>query len=239
MDLRHHRGRWWTLGWPPERWLEVLLVLLVVFIFVGRPLVAEFPQSDLAVELVLTLVLASGVAATTHRGGLTIALIAAVTIVVGWLAWGTQNLALREAHNVVALLYCGALAGYVLGEVFRSSDVRRHQIEGALAAYLLIGLAWSFAYNFVYLLRPDSFAFANALVADDPASAGRFLYFSFVTLTTIGYGDITPTTATTEMMAVLQALVGQLFPAILLARLVSMELHHRLLREQRAASRND
>jgi len=238
MDERQRHG-WRTLGLPPERWLEVLLVLLVAFIFVGRPLVAEFPRSDLVVELVLTLVLASGVAATTHRGGLPIALVAAVTIAVGWIAWGTQSLVVREAHNAVALLYCGALAAYVLAEVFRASEVRRHQIEGAIAVYLLIGLGWSFAYNFVYLLRPDSFSFANPLVADDPASAGRFLYFSFVTLTTIGYGDITPTIATTEMMAVLQALVGQLFPAILLARLVSMELHHRILREQRAAGRHD
>lgn len=239
MDARRHRAGWWTLGWAPERWLEVLLGLLVVFIFAGRPLVAEYPQADLAVELILTLVLASGVAATTHRGGLPIAIVAAVTIAVGWAAWGTRNLALREAHNVVALIYCGALAGYVLSEVFRATEVRRHQIEGALAAYLLIGLAWSFAYNFVYLLRPDSFSFANPLLAQDAESAGRFLYFSFVTLTTIGYGDITPTIATTEMMSVLEALVGQLFPAILLARLVSMELHHRLMREQRAAARQE
>jgi hypothetical protein len=236
MEVLRHRGRWFTLGWAPERWLEMLLGLLVLFIFVGRPLVDEYPRSDLIVELVLTLVLASGVAATTHRGGLPIATVALVTIAAGWAAWGTQNMVLREAHNAVALVYCAALAGYVLSEVFRASEVRRHQIEGAIAAYLLIGLAWSFAYNFVYLLRPDSFSFASALVTDD-TSAGRFLYFSFVTLTTIGYGDITPTIATTEMMSVLEALVGQLFPAILLARLVSMELHHRLLREQRAARR--
>jgi hypothetical protein len=55
----------------------------------------------------------------------------------------------------------------------------------------------------------------------------------------MGYGDITPTIATTEMMAVLEALVGQLFPSILLARLVSMELHHRLLRQQHVQTRRD
>ena len=85
------------------------------------------------------------------------------------------------------------------------------------------------------MIRPDSFTFGNAMLQQDPDSQGRFLYFSFVTLTTIGYGDITPTIATSEMLSVLEALVGQLFPAILLARLVSMELHHRILREQRAA----
>lgn len=239
MDGPHHRTRpWWTLGLPPERWLEILLGLLVFFVFVGRPVVAEFPQADFTVEIMLTLVLASGVAATTHRGGATIALLAALTIAVGWIAWGTRLDVVRGAHNAVAILYCLALAGYVLAEVFRATEVRRHQIEGAIAAYLLLGVAWSFAYNLAYLFRHDSFAFANPMVANDQQSEGRFLYFSFVTLTTIGYGDITPTTATTEMMSVLEALVGQLFPSILLARLVSMELHHRLLREQRTAHRD-
>lgn len=235
MEQRRQRSSRWKAEWSPERWLEVLLAMLVLFVFVGRPIVAEVPQADLAVEIILTLVLASGVAATTHRGGLAIAFLAAVTIACGWVAWGTRSAAIRELHNSVAMLYCLVLAGYVLAGVFRATEVRRHQIEGAIAAYLLLGVAWSFAYNLVFMIRPDSFTFGNAMLQQDPDSQGRFLYFSFVTLTTIGYGDITPTIATSEMLSVLEALVGQLFPAILLARLVSMELHHRILREQRAA----
>lgn len=237
MEQRRKPASRWSADWPPERWLEVLLAMLVLFVFVGRPIVAEYPQADLALEIILTLVLASGVAATTHRGGLTIVFVAAITIAVGWVAWGTRSGTVREVHNAVAMLYCVALAGYVLSEVFRATEVKRHQIEGAIAAYLLLGVAWSFAYNLVYMVRPDSFSFGNAMLQNDPEIQGRFLYFSFVTLTTVGYGDITPTIATSEMLSVLEALVGQLFPAILLARLVSMELHHRLLREQRAATR--
>ncbi len=239
MEQRRKRSSKWRPEWSPERWLEVLLAMLVLFVFVGRPIVAEYPQADLALEIILTLVLASGVAATTHRGGLTIAFVAAITIAVGWVAWGTRSSGVRDVHNAVAMIYCLALAGYVLAEVFRASEVKRHQIEGAIAAYLLLGVAWSFAYNLVYMIRPDSFTFGNAMLQDDPETQGRFLYFSFTTLTTVGYGDITPTIATSEMLSVLEALVGQLFPAILLARLVSMELHHRLLREQRAAQHRD
>ena len=239
MEQRRKRTSRWAAEWTPERWLEVLLAMLVLFVFVGRPIVAEYPQADLALEIILTLVLASGVAATTHRGGLTIAVVAAITIAVGWVAWGTRSSGVREIHNAVAMLYCLALAAYVLSEIFRATEVRRHQIEGAIAAYLLLGVAWSFAYNLVFMIRPESFTFGNAMLQSDPETQGRFLYFSFVTLTTIGYGDIMPTIATTEMLSVLEALVGQLFPAILLARLVSMELHHRLLREQRAALHRD
>jgi hypothetical protein len=229
---RRHRS-WWRLGLPPERWLEILLALLVLFVFVGRPLVAEFPRADFAIELVFSLVLASGAAATTRATwSIGIAVIALVTIVVGWLAWGTESVLLRELRALVAVVYCATLATAVLAQVFRSSEVRRNQIEGAIAAYLLIGLTFAFAYSFVFLLRADAFTFAAPILAGDRSAAGRLFYFSFVTLTTMGYGDITPTISTTEMMATLEALVGQLFPAILLARLVSMELHQRALREQ-------
>src|SRR5262249_45103616 len=151
MDATRRQGRhWWTLGLPPERWLEILLGLLVAFIFIGRPVVAEFPRADLVLEVIFSLVLASGVAAPTRSGSSwPIALIAVTTIVIGWAAWATWNLALRQLHNLVAVVYCLTLAGYVLGEVFRATEVRRHQIEGAIAAYLLLGLAWAFAYCLV------------------------------------------------------------------------------------------
>lgn len=219
-----------------DRWLEVLLGLLVLFVFAGRPLLDAVPAADPIIEVVFSLVLASGVAATTGgAASLAIGVLAATAIAAGWAAWGTHYLVLREIRAVVSLAYCSTLAAVVLAQVFRPGEVRRHHIEGAVAAYLLIGLAWTFAYNLVFLLRPDSFSFSSGIAAHDSDVVGRFLYFSFVTLTTIGYGDITPTTSTTEMMAVLEALVGQLFPAVLLARLVSMELHHRLQREAHRA----
>jgi hypothetical protein len=237
MDGTRRRSRsWWRLGVAPERWLEILLALLALFIFVGRPLVAEFPRADFAIEIVFSLVLASGAAATTRpRWSLAIAVIAVITAAVGWIAWGTQSEPLRGVRSLVAVLYCATLAAAVLAEVFRANEVRRHQIEGAIAAYLLIALTFAFAYVFVFQLRPDAFTFAAPLLHGDPVTGGRLLYFSFVTLTTMGYGDVTPTMSTTEMMAALEALVGQLFPAILLARLVSLELHQRLVREQRRA----
>jgi hypothetical protein len=63
----------------------------------------------------------------------------------------------------------------------------------------------------------------------------RLIYFSFVTLTTVGYGDMAPIHPLTRSLATLEALVGQLYPAILIARLVSLELHARLDREKRAS----
>jgi voltage-gated potassium channel Kch len=102
-----------------------------------------------------------------------------------------------------------------------------------VAVYLLLGLGWAFAYRLVAIARPDAFAFpAGTAVALDEEHTWRLVYFSFVTLTTVGYGDITAAHPVARSLVVCEALVGQLFPAILLARLVSMEIYHRQSRNK-------
>jgi voltage-gated potassium channel Kch len=111
----------------------------------------------------------------------------------------------------------------VLTQVFRQGPITFHRIQGAIAAYLLLGLAWANAYDLIELARPGALRF--------PEGGGptpiRLVYFSFVTLTTVGYGDITPIHPAARSLAIAEALVGQLFPAILIGRLVSMEIASR------------
>jgi hypothetical protein len=98
-----------------------------------------------------------------------------------------------------------------------------HRVQGAVAAYLLLGLAWSFAYELAMLGSADAVHFADA-TGFPAAQVPRLVYFSFVTLTTLGYGDIVPVSPAARSLAVTEALIGQLFPAILIARLVSLEI---------------
>jgi hypothetical protein len=87
-----------------------------------------------------------------------------------------------------------------------------------VAAYLLLGLGWALAYELVALL--DAGAFSGTGLAGSPRYP--FVYFSFVTLTTLGYGDVTPVHPVARSLAIAEGLTGQLYPAILLARLVSL-----------------
>jgi len=103
-------------------------------------------------------------------------------------------------------------------EVFRRGAVNQHRILGAVAVYLLIGLAWASAYELLHFVRPG--AFGSALAAE-PAPQ-TWIYYSFVTLTTMGYGDITPVHPVARSLAIAEALIGQLYLAITLARLVSL-----------------
>ena len=117
-------------------------------------------------------------------------------------------------------------AALVLVQVFREGPITIYRIQGAIVVYLLAGFAWAAAYEVVYRALPGAFQFAQHVVNEGRISHG-LLYFSFVTLTTLGYGDITPVHPAARSLAIGEALVGQLYPAILIARLVSMRIASR------------
>jgi voltage-gated potassium channel Kch len=144
--------------------------------------------------------------------------IAAIALVVRWLRFATlPALLILDLSLTIATFLI--LATLVLIRVLARGEINLHRVQGAMAAYLLLGLAWGSAYELVLVLRPDAFRFAEP--HHDPMT---LLYYSFVTLTTVGYGDVTPLAPAARSLAIAEALIGQLFPAVLIARLVSMEL---------------
>ena len=106
----------------------------------------------------------------------------------------------------------------VLGQTLRAGPITFHRILGAIAAYLLLGVLWAYAYALVAHLRPG--AFSGPVRPEDGPRA--FFYFSFLTLTTVGYGDVLPVHPVARSLAMLEAVTGPLYLAILVARLVSL-----------------
>ena len=109
------------------------------------------------------------------------------------------------------------------------TSVHSHRITGAVAVYLLLGLIWSLAYQLIAFLAPDAFSIQGAvgLSSKDPLQSHLF-YFSFITLTTLDYGDIVPVHPMARFLVMLEGVTGQLFPAILIAQLVSSHTHSKL-----------
>ena len=119
------------------------------------------------------------------------------------------------------LAICGFLIvaiSHTLKQVLFGTEMNVNRLVGAICVFLLLGIIWSFAYSLLELALPGSF---SGFDGQDPGSDSSWLYFSFVTLTTLGYGDITPETATARTLSFMQAVVGQFYIAVLVAGLVS------------------
>lgn len=109
--------------------------------------------------------------------------------------------------------------------MFGPGRITYHRIVGAILVYLLIAVAFATLFTFIGLLIPT--AFNGIEFEDDRSLASEIFYLSFVTLTTTGYGDIVPMHPLARSLCNIEAIIGQLYPATLLARLVTLELGER------------
>ncbi len=121
---------------------------------------------------------------------------------------------------VVFLVSC---ATAILKRLVNTKAVTSNEICGTVNLYLLMGAFWSHVYSILELLQPGSF---TAAIESSSETSARLLYFSFVTLATLGYGDITPRTPLAQNLAIIEAVVGQLYLAIVVAYLVSTYIMH-------------
>ena len=202
-----------------------MLALLVLLILIVQPLGELGVVGRVLTTIYFSVTLISGVwtVAGTRRGVVAVgALVLAGLLVRAMQLWrGNDSFLVSSA--LVSCVFCVVVAAVVLAQVFRAGPITFHRIRGAVAAYLLLGLAWAFAYEAVTIERPGAFTMPTRYVTSGDEPISHFVYFSFVTLTTVGYGDVTAIHPLARSLVIIEALLGQLFPAILLARLVSLQ----------------
>ena len=219
-----------TESWSVERKLTGLLLALRFDIVIGYPLVNVICSSDaiqLINGLVISAILLLGLfALTRHKiirvllGGIILILISvhSARFVFGarWLpGWDV----------LLALVAVIAFASFTIRYAYEEGPVTSHRIQAAVAAYLLITIAFALGYILISFLIPGAFKFPDKPPSiDDPRFGYIFHYYSISTITTLGYGDIVPVHPFSRTIATVEALVGQLYPAILLARLVSLSV---------------
>ena len=208
----------WFHSWG----LTALLAMLIITVF-GLP--SFLPNNDLYVaarDVFFTLTLVTGVLSVAQRGlsTYTLALACAAAIATRWMEWfvpGSMLVPVRQLATLLAVVLLGAI---VSKGVFASGRVSLNRIMGAIVLYLLLGIGFAVAYDTIVVYVPHAFAGAF----EGTPGFERWAYFSFVTLTTVGYGDITPVATVARSVATFEAFVGQLYPAVILARLVSLQI---------------
>lgn len=151
-------------------------------------------------------------------------LLATPTIGLHWLFLSGAG----ETEILITTLFSTAFLGYSIFIMFRSIftalKVEKELIFGAVSLYFLLGLLWAFLYVLVLILFPGSFRQEGLWDDSSLRIFQHFLYFSFVTLTTLGYGDIAPISAIARQLSILEAVIGQLYLATLVAGLVGAHL---------------
>ncbi len=129
--------------------------------------------------------------------------------------------ALRGADAGFAAINAAALAWLTMAYTLAAGRINVHRVLGAIAVFLLIGIAFTQLHRLVAVHAPGAYLVLGVPV-DYYQIAPALNYYSFVTLTSLGYGDITPAHPAARALAVLQALIGVLYPAALLGWLVSL-----------------
>jgi voltage-gated potassium channel len=189
----------------------------------GSAFLADFGL-DGALNVLILLDLVVLLAVVSGRGALRAALgLVAVSI----FSWVLSALTVERAFLPVGQL--SAIILFVLGTLgcfkaaFSPGPVDRERLAAALNFYLLLGLIFAFLFTVIAELRPGSFHFAIARPAEFAARPlADMVYYSFVTLATLGYGDIVPLSSSAKGLAILEAIVGQIYLVVVVARLVSL-----------------
>ncbi len=200
-----------------------LLIALVAFITVV-PILEELGYGGMIFTiLVSTLLLLAAYAVSERRGQFILALsLAGPSFVLRWINNFREGPWLVFVADVLTILFLVLVAMLILSHVLKAERVSREKIFGALSVYLLLGVIWAFLFLFVDFLVPGSFRYGQ----DRALTGVEMVYYSFVTLTTLGYGDIVPISPSARALATLEAVTGQLFLTVLVARLVGLHITH-------------
>ena len=205
--------------------LTVMAVLLALMIFILAPIQATIGIMFLPLGALMVVVMTVGLYILAARWIVLIPIGLAGLMHFALRLLRDENDPIRPHIYLLASLWLtlsATFAGVVARAVYADGRVTTHRIVGAILLYLLIALIFASLYLFVGASFPG--AFRNLNIADTPHLGADIIYFSLTTLTSVGYGDIVPVHPIARSLCNLESTCGQLYPAILLARLVSLHL---------------
>jgi ion channel len=188
------------------------------------PFVDPLGSGDLIETMLLTLVLLVAVLSIAGRWRALLAIVLAAPAVIGqWLNyWWPDVVVIYVVTHTAGLLFIGFVVVELLRFIVSAPRVNADVLCAAVAGFLLSGLLWALAYSLLDRLDPNSFVFTLSSKGSHSMSGFVCLYFSFITLSTVGYGDIVPASEPARMLAMVEAMFGMFYMATLVARLVSL-----------------
>jgi hypothetical protein len=207
---------------PMRGGLRVLLISLLLLVGLSPFFTLDLVGRAIFLVIGTSVVLSGAYASNPEPRNLAIALLLAMpAVVTNWSGLLHPTPAMHVAGRLATMAFCTYTIFLLLGRLLRTEEVSIDEIYGAISIYVLIGIVWGIGYQVLDAAAPGSFN--RALPRDD----FDLMYYSFVTLLTVGYGDIHPATPYARSMTIIEAMVGVIYLAVFISRMVSMQTQGR------------
>jgi Ca2+/Na+ antiporter len=211
-----------------ERFLG-LLIFIIAMLIVG-PLFEEFVKIRILMDILWSAIFVSAIYAVSQKKhhiliGVMLALPMLASV---WAKYFVQYKALIAVGSLCGAAFFLFAIIQMLIFIYSHKEVTRDLIIGAAVVYLFMALMWTFIFVAVETLHPGSF---NIPEGQNIEASRQFVYYSFVTLTTLGYGDITPATSMARSLCILEAVIGQLYLVVQVAWLVGVHVSQSMLKK--------
>jgi hypothetical protein len=199
-----------------------LLIFLLMLIAI-QPIDEAIGRFGLLLDLIVSVILVSAIYAISgKRNHIVIGVLLAAPLLLSlWSAYFIKHAWFEIIGLLCGIAFFAFIIVIILKFIFSQNEITGNLIAGAAVVYLLMAMIWTYAYRVAEMIQPGSFSIAQGHSLEHPFS---FLYFSMVTLTTLGYGDIFPVTTAAKACAILEAVIGQLYLVITIAWLVGAHI---------------
>jgi voltage-gated potassium channel len=210
----------------PRLGFQNLLCWLFLYLMVS-PFLTSLPYAKFILKASLTAVFLFAIYAVRNSKkflSITITLLV-LTVMLHWIGHLLPAAFITPLTAIITAMYLAVLIYAFFEEIFGARRVTWNLIAATLCVYLFIGVLWGTIFSLLESVSPGSFS--GELLHGTVAAGERihvFIYFSFITLTTLGYGDITPLTQGATALCQAEAIIGQFFMAVMVARLVGMQI---------------
>jgi hypothetical protein len=220
--IKHKKIRFLNHFWDKESGLSGMLVLLFAMHFILIPLFGSYSSFMVTINIFWMLFLVAGIISLskTKRQAIQISIIPFLFILFGWINVFDTSPFFIMVDIVLTICTFGLLIFLVLVKVFEPGPITGYRVIGSIVVYMILANLWAVIYLFIYEHIPGSFSITLPPFESNTLQA-NFLYFSYITITTTGFGEIVPLHPFARALVQVEAIIGVLYPVILIGRLVS------------------
>lgn len=209
----------------------LFLLIALMGLMVLSPMLAEFVRLNILMDIFITIIFIGCISAISNtRRTVIITIVLALPMFLSlWIPDIQKSTFLYLLGNFSGILFMAFVIVSILFFIFKEREVNANIIYASIVTYLLLAIMWSFIFKIIETIQPGSFFVPGHILDTEGALV---TYYSFVTITTLGYGDITPIKDVARAFAALEAVVGQIYLVVLVARLVGLNIAQTMNKEQ-------